>query len=76
LTHIFEIKNNLGIDTSSLPKIVGFKIQKHDDLHILWAQALAIYSFSNQAFSPKTSNCIPGLPRLSGTPVVNVSTYF
>jgi hypothetical protein len=45
LTHISEIKNILGIDTSIVPKIVGFSMQKHDDWHKLWSQALSIYVF-------------------------------
>jgi hypothetical protein len=33
LTHISEIKNNLGIDTGSVHKIASFSMQKHDDQH-------------------------------------------
>ena len=33
LAHISEIKNNLGIDTSIVPKNAGFSMQKHDDKH-------------------------------------------
>ena len=31
LTHITEIKNNLGIDIGIVPKIAGSDMQKHDD---------------------------------------------
>jgi hypothetical protein len=32
---ISEIKNNLGIDTGIVPKIVGFPMQRYDDQHIM-----------------------------------------
>ena len=51
LTHISEIKNNLGIDTSIVPKIDDFNMQKHDYQHKLWARALVIYVSSTFAFS-------------------------
>jgi hypothetical protein len=35
LTHVFEIKNNLGIDTIIVPNFFGFDMQKHDDRHKL-----------------------------------------
>jgi hypothetical protein len=47
LTHIFEIKHNLGIDAGIVPKIAGFNMQKHNDQHKLWAHALAIYGSSS-----------------------------
>jgi methionyl-tRNA formyltransferase len=31
LTHMFEIKDNLSIDTGTVSKSVGFNMQKHDD---------------------------------------------
>jgi hypothetical protein len=43
LTHISEIKNNLGVGTGIVPKIFGFNMQKRDDQHTIWAHALAIY---------------------------------
>jgi hypothetical protein len=33
LTHISEIKNNLGIDIGIVPKISGYNMQKHEDRH-------------------------------------------
>jgi len=51
LTHISEIKNNLGIDTSIVPKIFGYNMQKHEDRHQLWTHDLAIYGSSKFAFS-------------------------
>jgi len=47
LTHISEMKNSLGIDTSIVPKIFGYNMDKHEDGHQLWAHALAIYGSSN-----------------------------
>ena len=76
MTHISEIKSNLGIiDTGIVPKINGFSMQKHDDQHKRWAHALAIYGSSAFAINLKTSRSIPDVPRLSRTPVPNVCTY-
>ena len=75
LTHIFEIKNNLDIDTCILPKNVGFIMQKHDDQHKQWAHALAIHDSSAFAINVRTSRSRPHVPMLSGTPVLNVSAY-
>ena len=55
LTHVSEIKNNLGIDTCVVPKISGYIMQKHEDRHQLWAHALAIYGSDKVAFSLRTS---------------------
>ena len=75
LTRISEIKNNLGIDTSIVPKNVVFYMQKHDDQHKLLAHALAIYDSSAFAFILKTSRSRLDVPILSGTPILNVSAY-
>ena len=53
LTHISEIKNNLGINTGIVPKIASFNMQKHDDKSKLWANALAIYVVSKMALNLK-----------------------
>ncbi len=55
LTHISEIKNNLGIDTRIVPNIDGLKMQKQGDQHKLWAHALAIYGSSKMTFNIKNS---------------------
>ena len=75
LTHISEIKNNLGIDTSIVPKDAGFNIQKRDDQHKLWAHALAIYGSFAFAFSLKHSESKSHVPMLSRTSILNVSAY-
>ena len=75
MTNISEIKNIVGIATSIVPKIVGFKMEKHDDQFKLWTRALAIYGSSKMAFNLKTSNNKPDVPKLSGTPVLNISAY-
>ena len=75
LTHVFEIKNNLGIDTGVVPKIFGYNMQKHEDRHQLWAHALAIYGSDKFDFSLRTSRFRPGVPILDGTPVMNVFAY-
>ena len=75
LTRISEIKNNLGIDTDIIPKISGYNMQKHEDRHQLWANALAIYGLDKVAFNLKASRFRPCVPTLSGTPVMNVSVY-
>jgi hypothetical protein len=69
LTHIFEIKNNLGIDNGIVPKIVGFNLQKHDDHYKLWAHVLGIYGSYKTIFNLETSNLRPDVPKLSRTPV-------
>jgi hypothetical protein len=56
-------------------KIDGFHMQRHNDQHKLWAHALAIYGSSAFAINLKTSRSRPDVPRLSGTPVLNVSAY-
>ena len=75
LTHISEIKNNLGIGTCIVQIIASFSTQKYDDQHKLWAHALAIYGFSAFAINLKASRSRPNVPRLSGTPDLNVSPY-
>ncbi len=77
MIHISEIKEKLHIDNGIVPKIIDYQMQKHDEHHKLWAQALAIYSSSKVAFNLKTSNSIRRLNvrSLSGTPVMNVSAY-
>jgi hypothetical protein len=35
ITHIIQIKNNLGVDICILPNFAGFNMQKHDDQHKL-----------------------------------------
>ena len=75
MTRISEFKNNLGIDTGIVPKIFGFNMQNHDDQHKLWTHALAIYGSSKADVNLKTSRSKPDVPMLSGTPVLNVSTY-
>ena len=75
MTHIFEIKDNFGIDVSIVPKISGYNMQKHEDRHQMWAHALAIYGSSNVAFNMRTLKFIPNVAKLSGTQVLNVSTY-
>ena len=75
LTHISEIKNNVGVDTSILPKISGYNMQKHEDRHQLWAHALAIYGSDKVAFTLTTSRFRPGVPRLFETPLMNVFAY-
>ena len=65
LTHISEVKNNLGIDTGIVKKIAGFHMQEHDDQHKLWAHALAIYGSSALAINLKTSKSRHDVPRLS-----------
>ena len=75
LTHVFEIKNNVGIDTSVVPKISCHKMQKHEDRHQLWAHALAIYGSDKFALSLRTSRFRPGVPILFGTHVMNISAY-
>ena len=75
LTHISEIKVNLGIDASIVPKIASFNMQKHNDQHKLWVHALAIYSFSAFAIHLRTSRIRHDVPLLSWTPVLNVFKY-
>ena len=75
LTHISKIKNNLGIDTSIAPKIVGYNMQKNDDQHKLWVHALAIYGSSAFAINLRASRSRPNVLMLSGTPVLNVFAY-
>jgi hypothetical protein len=75
LTHIFEIKNNLGIDIGIVPKISGYNMQKHEDRHQLWAHASAIYGSSNVAFNMRTSRLRSDVSKLSRTLVMYVSAY-
>jgi len=75
LTHISEIKNNLGIDTGIVPKKTGFDMQKHNDQHKFWAHALAINGYSAFAINVWTSRSKLDVPRLSGTPVLNIFAY-
>ena len=75
MNHISEIKKKLGIDTGVVPTIVGFNMQKHDDQHKLWAHALAIYGSSKMVFNMKNLNLRPDVPKLSGTPDLNVFAY-
>jgi hypothetical protein len=75
LTHISEIKNNLGIDTGIIPKILGHNMQMYEDRHQLWAHSLAIYGSDKVAFLLRASRFRPGVPTLSGTPVMNVFAY-
>jgi hypothetical protein len=75
LTHVPEIKNNLGIDTCVVPKIFGYNMPKHEDRHQLWAHALAIYGSDKFAFSLRISRFRPCVPILARTPVMNVSAY-
>ena len=75
LTHIYEIKNILGIDADIAPKNIGFHMQKHEDQHKLWVHALAIYGSSAFVINLKTSRSRPDVPRLSRTPVLNVFAY-
>ena len=75
MTHISEIKNNLGTDTSIVHKTACFDMQKHDDQHKLWAYALAIYGSSAFAINMRTSISRPHVPMLFGTPVLYVSAY-
>jgi len=75
LTDISEIKNNLCIDTSVVPKTIGFNMQKHNDQHKLWAHTLAIYGSSAFAINLRTSRRLFDVPRLSKTPVLNVFAY-
>ena len=58
-----------------MPKIAYFKMHKHDDQHKLWALALAIYGYSAFTINIRTSRSRLDVPRLSGTPVLNVSAY-
>jgi hypothetical protein len=51
LVLIYEVMNNLVIDTDIVPKIPGFPMQKHDDQHKMWAHALVIYSSTQFSFS-------------------------
>jgi hypothetical protein len=75
LVPISEIRNNLGIDTGIVPKIVGFPMQKHDDRHKMWAHALAIYSLTQFSMMLVASQRRPNVPKLTGAPVVSVSNY-
>jgi len=75
LTHISEIKNNVGIDTGIVPKISDYNMQTHEDRHQLWTHALAIYDSSRFAFNLRTSKSRPYVPTLSRTPVLNVFAY-
>ena len=75
LTHISEIKNNLGIDIGIVPKISSYNMQKHEDRHRLWAHALAIYGSSNVSLNLGTSRLRQDVPMLSRAPVLNVSAY-
>ena len=75
MTHVSEFKNNLGIDTSVVPKISGYTMQKHEDRHQLWAHALAISGSDKVASSLRTSRFRPHIPTLFGTHVMNVSAY-
>ena len=75
LTHISEIKNNIGIDIGIVPKNVCFIMKNHDYHYKVCAHALAIYGSSAFAFSLKTSRSRHDVPMLSGTPVLNVSVY-
>jgi len=75
LVPISEIKNNLDIETSIVPRIVGFPMQKHDDQHKMGAHALAIYSSTQFSFSLVASQRRPNVPKLTRAPVVSVSNY-
>jgi hypothetical protein len=75
LTHISEIKNNLGIDTGIVPKVSGFNTQKHEDRHQLWTHVISIYGLNKVAFNLKPSRLRLDVPTLSRTHVLNVSTY-
>jgi hypothetical protein len=76
LTRVSEIKNNLGIDTSIVPKISGYNMQKHEDRHQLWTHALAILCSDKVAFNMRTSRFrLDDVPTLSGTLVLNVFAY-
>ena len=74
LTHISEIKNNVGVDTCIVPKMSCYNMQKHEDRYQLWRHALAICGLDKVAFSLRNSIFKPGQV-LSGTPVLNVSAY-
>ena len=50
-------------------------MQKHEDRHRLWAQALAYYGSNKVAAVLRTSRLRPHVPTLSGTLVINVSAY-
>jgi hypothetical protein len=50
-------------------------MQKHDDQHKLWTQALAIYGSSAFAFSLRASKSRSHVPMLPGTPTLNVFAY-
>jgi hypothetical protein len=75
LTHVSEIKNNVGIDKGVVPKISGYTMQKHEEWHQLWAHALAIYGSDKVASSLRTSRFRPHIPTLFGTHVMNVFAY-
>jgi hypothetical protein len=75
LTHIFEMKHNLGIGTGIVPNINGLNMQKHNDQHKLWAHALAIYFSSVYAINMRTFRSRFDVSKLSRTPVLNVSAY-
>ncbi len=75
LTHVSEIKNNLGIDTGIVPKIYGYNMQKYEDRHQVWTHALVVRGSDKVAFNLRSSILKPGSV-LSGTLVLNVSAYF
>ena len=58
-----------------MPKLSGFNMQKHDDRHKLWSQALEFCVFSKMPFRLKTSRFRLDVPKLSRTPVLNGSAY-
>jgi hypothetical protein len=70
-----EIRNNLGIDTGIVPKIVGFPMHKHEDQHKMWAHALAIYISTQFSVLLAASQRRPNVPRLKEAPVVGISNY-
>ncbi len=53
----------------------GYNMQKHEDKHQLWAQALAIYGLDKVAFNLRASRFRPDVLTISGTPIMNVSAY-
>ena len=63
LVPISEIRNNSGIDTGIVPKIVGFPMQKHDDQHKMWAHALAIYNSAKFSMMLAASQRRPNVPQ-------------
>ena len=75
LTHISEIKNNLGIDTSIVPNTSGYNMQKYEDRHQIWTHALAICGLDKVTFNLRSSRLRPDVPTLFGTPILNVFVY-